>query len=58
MNLVIVIFCIYSTDSFLDGTFNDLGYKWVDANIRTDEVKTNKILFLIEKSDREKTISD
>jgi hypothetical protein len=44
MNLVVVIFCIYFTNAFLDGTFNDLGYKWMEAYLRTDEVimmKTN-----------------
>ena len=38
LNLVVVIFCIYFTNSFLDGTFNDLGYKWMEAYLRTDEV--------------------
>jgi hypothetical protein len=39
MNLVVVIFCIYFTNSFLDHTFNDLGYKWMEAYLRTDEAK-------------------
>lgn len=31
LNLAVVIFCIYFTDEFLDGSFKDLGYQWVQA---------------------------
>jgi len=42
MNFVVVIFCIYFSNAFLDGTFNDLGYKWMEAYLRTDEVNGGK----------------
>lgn len=48
MNFVVVIFCIYFTNSFLDGTFSDLGYKWMDAYLRTDEANGLRARELLE----------
>ena len=43
LNLAVVVFCIYFTDAFLDGSFHDLGQKWIEANIKNDTVRNKPL---------------
>ena len=38
LNLFVVCFCLFITDSFLDGQFHNMGWEWLKAIMNEDEV--------------------